>query len=112
MLNRLYEIVHSLNLERIERELLIRRQKDRRRNSISATRREYATQNVEAGESRHLDVEEQKIHRLPLEHPDRLLTIAALGHDALSSIRLQQLTNAATSNRLVAHDCGAHKLCM
>ena len=101
---RLQQVVERMDLERLQRVLVVGRREDDERYPVRGQRANHA----EAIHDRDLDVEEDQLGLEPLDGRERLRAVGALAHHLDVGLLLQQREHALSSHRLIVHNQGAN----
>ena len=106
VVERLHEIVHGREVERLQRIPIVGRDEDRRRHVIRA----HLTHDVEARLPRHLHVEKHEIRVERAHGLDRRGAVVHARDDLHVLLRAQQILHALAGKRLVVDDQDANRL--
>ncbi len=104
--DRLEEVVHRIDLERLDRMLVVGGDED---HAGRLGEREHAARNLEAGQAGHLDVEEHEVRIDTIEGGERLESIAGLCHDFNLAELSELVTQLLPGELLVVDDDGAQR---
>ena len=100
-IHRLQQVVDRVHLERLDGVLIVRRDEDDVRRRV---RLEHPPRDLEAGQPRHLDVEEHDVRLQAVDGRQRLDAVAGLADDLDAADLAEQVAQLVARELLVVHE--------
>ena len=103
LIDRLQQVVDRVDLERLDRVLIVGRDEDDLRTGAAA---DQPPRDLEAGQPRHLHVEKDDVRLQPLDRRQRLDAVAGLADHLDAADLFEQVAQLVPRQLLVVHEHG------